>query len=240
MSTQLSLVQFSATSSKQQNLHQIESLLSTCASAGSKMVFFPEYSMGYAHRRDARYFGTLAEPIDGVFVSRLQTLAAQLQIWIACGVFEQTAQRPYNTIVVINAQGTLVGTHRKNKLYDAFGAQESAECMPGSAPFSPIDTPIGRLGIITCYELRFPSLAAHAKAQGADCLLVPAGWMAGEHKLLHWETLLRARAIENQMHVLGVNQAAQHVFTGHTAAYNNNGCCLASLKDAPDVLSLTL
>lgn len=76
--------------------------------------------------------------------------------------------------------------------------------MPGRGQaVSPIETPVGKLGIITCFELRFPALAAEQKARGAETLFVPAGWVQGENKLLHWRTLLCARAIENGLTVLG-------------------------------------
>lgn len=240
MHVNVSLVQFSAVHDKQENLRQINATVAACAAAGSEMVFFPEYSMGYKHHRNAQYFSSIAEPLNGTFVTALQAMAISYHVWISCGIFEQTNALPYNTIVVINAQGALVDFHRKNKLYDAFGARESAECMAGDAPFPPIRTPLGMLGIITCYELRFPLLAAQAKEQGAEVLLVPAGWMAGQNKVLHWETLLRARAIENQLTVIGVNQAAPGIFVGHTAAYQPNGTCLSALGDTPDVLSLSL
>lgn len=240
MQVNISLVQFSAVDGKQENLHQIETTVAACAAAGTEMVFFPEYSMGYRHRRNARYLSSIAEPLDGAFVTKLQALASHYGVWICCGIFEQTNALPYNTIVAINASGELVGSHRKNKLYDAFGARESAECMAGSEAFTPISTPLGMLGIITCYELRFPYLAGRAKEQGAEVLFVPAGWMAGQNKVLHWETLLRARAIENAMTVLGVNQAAPNVFVGHTAAYYPSGVCAGALDDKPNTLSLSL
>lgn len=141
----------------------------------------------------------------------------------------QTDGLPYNTVVVIDDEGRLRGTHRKNRLYDAFGYRESEECRAGEQPFEPVETPAGRLGIITCYELRFPELAAEQKKRGAEVLFVPAGWVCGENKPLHWNTLLCARAIENGVTVIGADQYRADHFIGHSAVFAPDGTTLASL-----------
>ncbi len=129
-----------------------------------------------------------AEPCDGPFIIALGELCRRYGLWIAAGMYERTDGLPYNTIAVLDDRGRLRGTHRKRRLYDAFGYRESDECRAGDKPFSPIETPVGKLGIITCFELRFPALAAEQKARGAETLFVPAGWVQGENKLLHWRT----------------------------------------------------
>ena len=144
-------------------------------------------------------------------------------------MYEQTDGLPYNTVVVIDDEGRLRGTHRKNRLYDAFGYRESEECRAGEQPFEPVETPAGRLGIITCYELRFPELAAEQKKRGAEVLFVPAGWVCGENKPLHWNTLLCARAIENGVTVIGADQYRADHFIGHSAVFAPDGTTLASL-----------
>lgn len=115
-----------------------------------------------------------AEPCDGPFIIALGELCRRYGLWIAAGMYERTDGLPYNTIAVLDDRGRLRGTHRKNRLYDAFGYRESDECRTGDKPFSPIETPVGKLGIITCFELRFPALAAEQKARGAETLFVPA------------------------------------------------------------------
>ena len=155
-------------------------------------------------------------------------------------MYERTDGLPCNTIAVLDSSGALRGFHRKRKLYDAFGYRESDECRAGSQPFSPIDTPLGRLGIITCFELRFPALAAEQKAAGAELLFVPAGWAAGPNKLLHWRTLLCARAIENSMAVLGVDQYAPGCFIGHSAAFAPDGTARGALGEGDGLLTITI
>ena len=151
-------------------------------------------------------------------------------------MYERTDGLPYNTIAVLDDRGSLRGTHRKRRLYDAFGYRESDECRAGKEPFSPIETPAGKLGIITCFELRFPALAAEQKARGAETLFVPAGWVQGENKLLHWRTLLCARAIENGLTVLGADQYAPGKFVGHSVAFQPDGTALGELGEEQDLL----
>lgn len=151
-------------------------------------------------------------------------------------MYERTDGLPYNSIAVLDDRGRLRGTHRKNRLYDAFGYRESDECRAGDKPFSPIETPVGKLGIITCFELRFPALAAEQKARGAETLFVPAGWVQGENKLLHWRTLLCARAIENGLTVLGADQYAPGKFVGHSMAFQLDGTALGELGEEQDLL----
>ena len=129
------------------------------------MLFLPEYSMYYAKVNARSKNIETAEPCDGPFIIALGELCRRYGLWIAAGMYERTDGLPYNTIVVLDDRGRLRGTHRKNRLYDAFGYRESDECRAGKEPFSPIDTPAGKLGIITCFELRFPALAAEQKAR---------------------------------------------------------------------------
>lgn len=236
----VSLAQFGAGEDKRDNLHAIEQFAEKASESGAKMLFLPEYSMYYAKMNRQSLNVQQAEPLDGAFVQGLAQLARRCGLWIAAGLYERTDGLPYNTVVLLDADGVLRGVHRKQRLYDAFGYQESRECRAGTQSFLPVDTPAGRLGIITCFELRFPEYAAAQRQAGADVLLVPAGWAAGENKLLHWRTLLCARAIENHMTVLGVDQDAPGGFIGHSAAYAADGRLLGALETGSGLLTITI
>lgn len=236
----VSLAQFGAGEDKQDNLHMIQRFAQKANKSGSCMLFCPEYSMYYAKMNRRLQIKQAAEPLDGAFVCALSQLTRQYGLWIAAGMYEQTDDLPYNTIVVLDSDGVLRGVHRKQRLYDAFGYRESDECRAGERPFQPLDTPVGRLGIITCFELRFPALAAAQKQTGAEILLVPAGWASGENKVLHWHTLLCARAIENSMTVLGVDQYAPGCFVGHSTAFAADGRTLGALNEGSGLLNITI
>ena len=225
----IAVAQIGSGENKEMNRYMIERLAWSASEAGADMLFLPEYAMFCAGSdRTARNMEA-AEPLDGPFVTALSELAAGQGLWICAGMYEQTDGLPYNTVVVIDDEGRLRGTHRKNRLYDAFGYRESEECRAGEQPFEPVETPAGRLGIITCYELRFPELAAEQKKRCAEVLFVPAGWVCGENKPLHWNTLLCARAIENGVTVIGADQYRADHFIGHSAVFAPDGTTLASL-----------
>lgn len=236
----VALAQFGAGEDKQDNLHRIQTQAQMAKEIGAAMLVFPEYSMFYAKVNRWSKNVQAAEPLDGPFVSALSRIARQHGLWLAAGMYEQTDALPYNTIVVMDAKGMLRGVHRKQRLYDAFGYRESDECRAGETPFQPIDTPIGRLGLITCYELRFPALAAAQRQAGAEVLLVPAGWTAGANKVLHWRTLLCARAIENSMTVFGADQYIPDCFIGHSAAFAANGRTLGALEEGNGLLTIKI
>ncbi|MHA7133312.1 carbon-nitrogen hydrolase family protein [Oerskovia turbata] len=132
--------------------------------------------------------------------------------------------RAVNAVVAIDASGALAGVYRKVHLYDAFGQRESDRLAPGPADAAPTTLTVGGLtfGIMTCYDLRFPESARRLVDAGADVLVVPAAWAAGELKADHWRTLARARAIENTSVVLGVGQAGKGV-TGRSLLVGPDG-----------------
>ncbi len=236
----VSLAQFGACEDKRHNLCKIQDYAQKAKAFGASMLFLPEYSMFYAKMNRRSQNIQAAEPLDGPFVSALSQIARRYGLWLAAGMYERTDGLPYNAVVVIDKDGTLRGVHRKQRLYDAFGYRESDECRPGKSPFRPVDTPVGRLGLITCYELRFPALAAAQKQDGAEILLVPAGWTAGANKVLHWRTLLCARAIENSMPVIGVDQYAPDCFIGHSVAFASDGSTLGALEEGDGLLTITI
>ena len=171
------------------------------------MLFLPEYSMYYAKVNARSKNIEAAERCDGAFIIALGELCRRYGLWIAAGMYERTDGLPYNTIAVLDNRGSLRGTHRKNRLYDAFGYRESDECRAGDK-----------------------------KARGAETLFVPAGWVQGENKLLHWRTLLCARAIENGLTVLGADQYAPGKFVGHSMAFQPDGTALGELGEEQNLL----
>ena len=117
------------------------------------------------------------------------------------------------------------GVYRKVHLFDAGPHRESDRMSAGDAIFRPIDTPFGKLGIGICYDLRFPELARRQAIEGAEILVYPAAWVDGAGKKRQWETLLAARAIENELFAVGVCRA-------------DDGYIGSSLVAAPDGTAL--
>ncbi len=141
-------------------------------------------------------------------------MAGDVHATVVAGMFEPSddPDRPYNTLVVVSPSGELLAHYRKTYLYDSFGYRESDRLSAGDG--EPVVVPVGglTLGLLTCYDLRFPELGRDLVDAGADTFVVPAAWVRGPLKEDHWATLLRARAIENTSYVLGAGQCgAQYI-----------------------------
>ena len=184
------------------NLTRIQVALTDAAAGGAALAVFPEA----AQARFGTDLRAVAEPLDGPFGAGLSGAARKSGVALIAGVFEPAPDgRVYNTAVGYDAAGHRVAAYRKIHLFDSLGETESKVVAPGSAPVL-ADLAGLRVGIMTCYDIRFPELARRLVAQGADLLVVPAAWAAGLFKEEHWVTLLRARAIENTVWVAAAGQ----------------------------------
>jgi predicted amidohydrolase len=233
----VSLVQLAATTDAAANLETVTRLVGSAARAvagaggedpgGAHLVVLPEGTMHDFGAPDLP-LGPVAQPLDGPFVNALAGLAAGFELAVVAGMFEtsEDPERPYNTLVVLDSSGDLVTHYRKAHLYDSFGYRESDRLLAGAG--DPVVVPLGGLvlGLLTCYDLRFPELARSLVDAGADTLVVPAAWVRGSLKEDHWETLLRARAIENTAFVLGAGQCGRS-YIGRSMVVDPMGVVLA-------------
>ena len=179
-----------------------------------------------------------AEPLDGPFVSALVERArAHGGVWVA-GMLERSgdtdAGPPYNTLVVVDGDG-LRASYRKLHLYDSFGYRESDRVRAGDAEPPVLEVAGLRVGLMTCYDLRFPETARVLSARGADLVVCPAAWVAGPRKVRHWETLVTARAVENVAYVAAVGQPGP-TYSGHSRLVDPRGDVVVSAADGPEVL----
>jgi deaminated glutathione amidase len=184
-----------------ENLEQIHDALAR--SAGADLAVFPEAAQ-------ARFGGdltTIAEPLDGLFVTELRKAAREHGMAVVAGVFEPADDgRVHNTAVAIDAAGALIGSYRKLHLFDAFRFRESEAVAPGHQPVV-VELAGVKVGLITCYDIRFPELARALIDRGAELLVIIAAWAQGVYKEDHWTTLAKARAIENTTWVVAVDKA---------------------------------
>lgn len=193
---------------KAANLAQITQQTEQAALAGARLAVFPEFAMFDRPQLDAGFVDA-AEPLDGPFVTALAALAQRTGVAIVAGMLEAIPgeARGYNTLVLVEPEAGLARTYRKLHLYDAFGMRESDHIRPGEID-EPATFTIGDLtvGMLTCYDLRFPEAARRHADAGVELLLYPAAWIPGARKEDHWNTLARARAIENTFYVAAVSQ----------------------------------
>ena len=190
-------------------LAQVEAHASAAQQERAQVLAFPENLMA-PRNLSADEVTQIAEPLDGPFAQGVASIAASRGLWVVFTMYERNpAARPYNTAVVMSSDGSVAGCYRKCHLYDAHGIFESDRTSAGSRFAAPIATPFGTIGLGICYDLRFPELARSLAVAGADLILFPAAWHDGPHKEEHWQTLLRARAIENECYVAGICHAGR-------------------------------
>jgi predicted amidohydrolase len=189
---------------------------------GPHLVVLPE-----AFARDFGSPGSdvseFAEPLDGPFVQRLTEVAGAAGATVVAGMFESSddPDRPWNTLAVVDGDG-LRASYRKIHLYDSFGYKESDRLLAGEPYPVVVDVAGTAVGLMTCYDLRFPELGRALVDRGAELLVVPAAWVAGPGKAHHWRTLATARAIENTVHLAAAGQPEPR-YTGHSLVVAPDG-----------------
>jgi predicted amidohydrolase len=212
------------------NRRRVGTAVREAAATGAEFVVLPEAvqcSFGAA----GSDLSNDAEDLDGPFVTALGEDAAATGVVVVGGMFERSpvAGRVWNTTVVVGPEG-LVTCYRKLHLYDALGWRESDQVVAGDPVDGAIVTfALGDLvvGLMTCYDLRFPEMARALVDAGATVLVVPAHWLAGPGKAEVWTTLLRARAIESTAYAVGA-AAPGPVCAGHSAVVDPSGEIVAS------------
>jgi predicted amidohydrolase len=202
----VAVAQFAPSADTAANLDEARALIAEAAGQGAALVVLPEYASFFEHRMGPR-FAAHAQPLDGPFVEGVRTAAGSAGVVAVFGLVETAeGERFRNTAVAVSADG-VVATYRKTHLYDAFGASESTWVEPGA--LEPARTfLVGglRVGLQTCYDLRFPEVTRVLADAEVDLVLVPADWVPGPGKVHHWRTLLTARAIENTAFVAAAGQ----------------------------------
>lgn len=202
--------------------------LREAAASGAQLAVLPENFVLF----DSRHYQQAAQRLPEL-LARLGVLARELDLWIVAGTLP-AANRGDGELVpggrvrsachVIDSDGEVVARYDKIHLFDveiddAEGRYcESATIEPGNEPVC-VNTPVGRLGLSVCYDLRFPELFRALADQGAELVTVPAAFtqLTGA---AHWQVLLRARAIENQLYVIGAAQAGMHSATRTTFGHS--------------------
>jgi predicted amidohydrolase len=197
----IALSQLTTGSDPKKNLRLIEEWTARAAEAGARVVVFPEASMAC--------FGTplaaVAEPLDGPWANAVRDIAKAADIVVVAGMFTPASDGRVTNTLLATGPG-VEAAYDKIHLYDAFGYAESDSVAAGSRIVT-IDVDGVRLGLATCYDVRFPELFRAQADAGAVATLLAASWGAGPGKLDQWELLVRARALDATVWVAAVDQA---------------------------------
>jgi len=230
------IVQMKSSVDKELNLVHSLKLINEAAKKKARLICFPEFQMAYSPpEQKSESLHKIAEKISGNFVSTLSNSAKQNRINIVATLYEiintnDKNHKVFDTGVIINELGKLQSIYRKVHLYDALGFKESKKLLAGSIIEKPSKTSVGKLGLLICYDMRFPEISRILTVNGANILVSPSAWVAGFMKREHWEIMVRARAIENGVYVLAPNQVG-NIYCGHSMAIDPFGSTIVDMEN---------
>lgn len=241
----IAIVQMSSTAAVVDNLQQVNSLVGEAANKGARLLVLPE-NFAYMAGPTNEVWSVAERPGAGPIQDRIATLAQQYKIWIVAGsipLHSPIEKRVFSACMVYNESGENCARYDKIHMFDVRISdvemyKESDRYIPGNAVVC-VDTPVGRIGLSICYDLRFAQLYRTLLNGGAEIFIVPAAFTATTGKA-HWEVLLRARAIENLTYTIAANQCGTHAngfqTWGHSMAIDPWGSIIAQGNNEPAVV----
>ena len=210
------LIQQSNTASRAENIAKLEENIRLCASQNAELIVLQELHNGlyFCQTEDPEVFEQ-AETIPGTSTNSFGKLAKELGVVIVLSLFEKRAAGLFhNTAVVIEKDGTIAGKYRKMHIPDDPAYYEKFYFTPGDLGFEPIQTSVGKLGVLVCWDQWYPEAARLMAMAGADVLIYPTaiGWESTDTKEEKhrqsdaWITVQRGHAVANGLHVITCNR----------------------------------
>ena len=240
------IIQMVSTDDLDMNLSQAADLVREAVRQGAQFALLPEYFPIISDDETAKI--SIGEaPGQGPIQDFLAGQARDNRIWLMAGTFSlqsNEAARVHNTCLLYNPDGLCTHRYDKIHLFDVQVGDEEKEVYNESDTIIPgnstvvAETPLGRIGMTVCYDLRFPELYRELSRQQAEIITVPSAFTYATGKR-HWELFLRARAVENLCFVIASNQGGQNTETrrtwGHSMIIDPWGDVLCSLEEGPGV-----
>jgi omega-amidase len=245
--TKVALCQMKVGLNKQDNLDKAVRMIEQAADQGAEMVMLPEmFNCPYHHQ----YFKPFAEALPGgESENALSAVATRKEIFLIGGSIPELGAKSeiYNTSLIFDSSGRVIGKHRKMHLFDVqikggIQYQESNTITAGKQ-ITLADTPWGKIGVMVCYDIRFPELTRLMAMSGARIIFVPAAFNLTTGPA-HWELLFRSRAIDNQVFMLGCSPArdlkSPYIAYGHSLVTNPWGKVIGELEEEEEILIVEL
>ena len=259
----IGLIQQHNTADTADNIARLTDAIRTCAAEGASLVVLQELHNGlyFCQTEDTAVFD-MAESIPGPSTAHFGEVARACGVVLVLSLFERRAPGIYhNTAVVIEKDGTIAGRYRKMHIPDDPAYYEKFYFTPGDLDFRPIQTSVGRLGVLVCWDQWYPEAARLMALRGADLLIYPTaiGWEHSDtrneqsRQLDAWRTVQRGHAVANGLPVVTVNRVGHEIdpsgqtsgiqFWGNSFACGPQGEMLAELPidaEAVQVVSVDL
>lgn len=230
--------QFAVSEDWQQNLQTVNGMIQQAADDAVGLLVLPEGSLirFMDHRERIR---DAAQPIDGPFVTGVRKATREHSLTVVVGIHEtNSGGNPYNTLVAIRA-GQIVQIYRKLHLYDAFTAVESDNVTADDRVAEPFDVHGFKIGLMTCYDVRFPELARLLALKGAEVITLPAAWAKGSTKEFQWSTLVAARALDNTAYIVASGESGPSCI-GASVIVDPLGSAMAQAVGQNELITATL
>ncbi|MGI9246019.1 MAG: N-carbamoylputrescine amidase [Steroidobacteraceae bacterium] len=213
MQVTVAATQFACTPSPAENLARAEAMVRHAAARGAQVILLQELFEGPYFCKDhlASHFGTAHPMPDNPVVRRFQALAAELQVALPISVFERANNAFYNSLAMIDADGSVLGVYRKSHIPEGPGYHEKFYFSPGDTGFKVWQTRYGKLGVGICWDQWFPESARCMALMGADLLLYPTAIGSEPHDATidsrdHWQRCQQGHAAENVMPLVAYNR----------------------------------
>ncbi|MEX6502398.1 carbon-nitrogen hydrolase family protein [Pseudomonas zhanjiangensis] len=244
----LAVIQLVSQADVQANLAQARLLLEQAAAGGARLAVLPENFAAMGHR-DLAALGRSEARGEGPILPWLKQAARDLRLWIVAGTIPlppdaQPEAKARACSLLIDEHGERVARYDKLHLFDvdvadSRGRYRESDDYAHGGQVVVADTPVGRLGLTVCYDLRFPELYGALREAGAELISSPAAFTAVTGAA-HWQVLVRARAIETQCYLLAAGQGGEHPggrqTFGHSAIVDPWGRLLAERPQGPALL----
>lgn len=227
------------TGSLAENVARVEALVREAAAQGAQVILPSELFEGtYFCREEKDEFFAWAKPVDGhPTITRFQRLAKELGVVIPVSFFERDGQAYYNSLALVDADGSMLGVYRKSHIPDGPGYEEKFYFRPGNTGFKVWDTRFGKLGVGICWDQWYPECARAMMLMGAEILLYPTAiGTEPENPDLDtkdlWQRAMIGHAVSNVVPVLASNRTGTEggqTFYGHSFIANHRGDLVAEL-----------
>ena len=254
MTLSLAAIQMSMSDSREDNVAKAERLVRQAASAGAQIILIPELFEGeyFCKEHDAQHQQRAQTLDENPTIAHFQKVAAELNVVLPLSVYERAGNALFNTVVIVDADGSQLGVYRKSHIPDGPGYSEKFYFSPGDTGFRVWATRHGRIGVGICWDQWFPEAARAMALQGAECILYPTAigsepqeptWDSSRH----WQRVMQGHAAANLMPVMAANRIGREVqntteinFYGSSFIADNTGALVAEAgRDTEEVIHAT-
>ena len=239
----IAVVQMKSDTDKKKNLAQSEDYIKEARYKNAQIICFPEFQMGFSPSDQKPIeLSEISEAVNtGNFVKTLGRCAKENEIDIISTIYEKarTKNKVFDSAVAIRKDGMIMARYRKIHLYDALGFRESDKFQAGNSIEKPFQFEAAKIGLMICYDIRFPEVSRILSVLGAELLVIPSAWVHGIMKEEHWQTFIKARAIENGIYVIAPDQIG-NIYTGRSMVVDPFGTVLLDMgnKEGMEVVEL--